>query len=74
MKKTKLTVIAINNSDDTSLCAGGKCPAIYRSEDGRIFVQGNSAPEDVSRAVNVPKGEALIEVPESLLKKLLATL
>jgi hypothetical protein len=48
-------------------CEGGTCPAIFATDRGTLVVQGaivTDAPLDV------PAGEALVEIPVSLLKGL----
>jgi hypothetical protein len=51
------------------LCGAGSCPTVYRTERGTLVVQGNGvAPGNVD--VDVPAGEALVEVPEDLLLSL----
>jgi hypothetical protein len=47
-----------------SLCGGGSCPTIYRTDRGTVLVQG-----DVATGVTVADGEALVEIPEELLLK-----
>ncbi|MDX3382956.1 hypothetical protein PV682_15975 [Streptomyces niveiscabiei] len=45
-------------------CDGNDCPNVYRTADGSIVVQGN-----VSTAFQPPAGEALVEIPESVLRE-----
>ncbi|MFI1731343.1 hypothetical protein ACH40E_19420 [Streptomyces acidicola] len=45
-------------------CDDDDCPNVYRSEDGSIVVQGN-----VSLAFQPPEGEALVEIPEAVLRE-----
>jgi hypothetical protein len=56
---TKLTVVAKS-------CSAGACPTIYRTGSGSVVVQGYvvSAPQ---AGVDVPEGEALVEIPAELL-------
>jgi len=45
-------------------CDDDDCPNVYRTTAGSIVVQGN-----VSDAFQPPAGEALVEIPESVLKE-----
>ena len=49
-------------------CLGGACPTVYRSEDGRFFIQGYVVTKAIKGSVNVPTGENLVEIPEQLLR------
>jgi hypothetical protein len=46
-------------------CQGGTCPAVYVTDRGTLVVQGAIVPD--AEGVNVPAGEALVEVPAELL-------
>lgn len=50
-------------------CIGDSCPAIYRSDQGTIVVQG--ATVDNADGVVVPGHESLVEIPLSLLEELI---
>jgi hypothetical protein len=45
-------------------CNQNDCPNVYRTASGSIVVQG-----DVSRAFTPLHGEALVEIPESVLRE-----
>ncbi|MCD9144459.1 hypothetical protein [Streptomyces albireticuli] len=45
-------------------CGEKDCPNVYRTATGSFVVQGN-----VSDAFTPPRGEGLVEVPESVLKE-----
>ncbi|MFE5872479.1 hypothetical protein ACFQ6V_28025 [Streptomyces roseifaciens] len=45
-------------------CGKDDCPNIYRTAAGSILVQG-----DVSSAFAPPRGEGLVEIPESVLRE-----
>ncbi|MGY1499488.1 hypothetical protein ACW4TU_23385 [Streptomyces sp. QTS52] len=45
-------------------CDDDDCPNVYRSATGSIVVQG-----DVSSAFAPPEGEALVEIPEAVLRE-----
>lgn len=45
-------------------CDDDDCPNVYRTATGSIVVQGS-----VSDAFRAPEGEALVEIPESVLKE-----
>jgi hypothetical protein len=45
-------------------CDDDDCPNVYRTASGSIVVQGN-----LSGAFQPPKGEALVEIPEAVLRE-----
>ena len=45
-----------------TLCGGGSCPTVYRTDRDTVLVQGNAA-----TGVTVPSGELLVEIPRELL-------
>ena len=45
-------------------CVDGTCPTIYRSDRGTIVVQGYAVTD---AGMDVPEGEALVEIPAELL-------
>lgn len=45
-------------------CNQNDCPNLYRTASGSIVVQG-----DVSNAFALPEGEALVEIPEHVLRE-----
>ena len=48
-----------------NLCSGGSCPTIYRTDQGTLVVQGYKVADGIG--VDVPDGEALVEIPFELL-------
>ena len=46
-------------------CQGGTCPTVYATDRGTLVVQGAVVTD--AEGVNVPAGEALVEVPAELL-------
>lgn len=56
-----------------NVCTAGSCPTIYVSDTGRLVVQGYTVTA-VQAGVDVPDGEALVEVPLDLLKEALQKL
>jgi len=48
-------------------CGGGSCPAIYKDDNGRIFVQGSKIDHELRSQVAVPEHEELVELPRELL-------
>jgi hypothetical protein len=47
------------------LCSAGGCPTIYRTSSGALLVQGYAV---TGRSpVDLPDGEALVEIPPELL-------
>jgi hypothetical protein len=45
-----------------TLCGGGHCPTVYRTDRGTVLVQGYAA-----TGVTVADGELLVEIPRELL-------
>ncbi|MGW2586132.1 hypothetical protein ACWCYZ_33275 [Streptomyces virginiae] len=61
MAREELTRLTGNGNGE---CSQNDCPNLYRSESGSIIVQG-----DVSNAFQPPQGEALVEIPEAVLRE-----
>jgi hypothetical protein len=55
-----------------NLCSGGSCPTIYETDQGTLIVQGYKTLDDTG--VEVPEGEALVEIPLELLAEALKAL
>jgi hypothetical protein len=51
-------------------CAGGDCPAIYRTDRGTFVVQGNRVKATEVSQLHVPEHEVLTEIPEELVQSL----
>jgi hypothetical protein len=67
MDNQNLTIISV---DDDQNCAGKHCPTVYRSDDGRVFVQGRRVDPGTWKSVVKSGDEDLVEVPADLLKNL----
>lgn len=50
----------------TTLCGGGTCPTVYRTNRGTLVVQGYAV-TPAAAGVAVPDGELLVEIPVDLL-------
>jgi hypothetical protein len=51
-----------------TLCGGGSCPTVYRTNRGTLVVQGYAVdPEQAG--IDVPDGERLIEIPADLFQE-----
>lgn len=50
----------------TTLCGGGSCPTVYRTDRGTLVVQGYTVTADDAN-INLPAGEQLVEIPAELL-------
>ncbi|WP_432029245.1 hypothetical protein [Streptomyces sp. 1222.5] len=61
MARQELTRLTGNGNGN---CNNDDCPNVYRTARGSIVVQG-----DVSDAFQPPQGEALVEIPESVLRE-----
>ncbi|MEV0906070.1 hypothetical protein [Streptomyces hokutonensis] len=62
MAREQLT--RLTGSGNGTNCDDDDCPNVYRTAKGSIVVQGNA-----SDAFRPPEGEALVEIPESVLKE-----
>ncbi|MCU7730329.1 hypothetical protein ODJ79_41985 [Actinoplanes sp. KI2] len=49
-----------------TLCGGGSCPTVYRTDRGTLVVQGYTVSAD-NVDINLPAGEQLVEIPAELL-------
>jgi hypothetical protein len=50
----------------TTLCGGGSCPTVYRTDRGTLVVQGYTVTGD-NVNIDLPAGEQLVEIPAELL-------
>jgi hypothetical protein len=50
----------------TTLCGGGTCPTVYRTDRGTLVVQGYTVTAD-NVDIDLPAGEQLVEIPAELL-------
>jgi hypothetical protein len=48
------------------VCGNGSCPTIYRTDRGTLVIQGFPL-SPAAAGIDVPDGETLVEIPESLL-------
>jgi hypothetical protein len=55
-----------------NLCSGGSCPTIYKTDQDTLIIQGYKLTDSVG--VEVPDGEALVEIPLELLAEAVKTL
>ncbi|MEL3944516.1 hypothetical protein [Streptomyces sp. LNU-CPARS28] len=61
MAREELTRLTGNGN---GTCGEEDCPNVYRTESGSLVVQGS-----VSAAFTPPSGEALVEIPEEVLRE-----
>jgi hypothetical protein len=61
MAREELTRLTGNGNGE---CGEDDCPNVYRTEQGTFVIQG-----DVSEAFTPPRGEGLVEIPESVLRE-----
>lgn len=59
--KSKLTLLAGNE------CAAQTCPAIYRDDEGRLFIQGNKLSPSLKAQISSAEHEEIVELNEELL-------
>ncbi|MCZ7458507.1 hypothetical protein [Streptomyces sp. WMMC940] len=57
-------LIRLTGKFDGPDCDDDDCPNVYRTASGSIVVQGG-----VSTAFQPPEGEALVEIPEAVLRE-----
>jgi hypothetical protein len=50
----------------TTLCGGGSCPTVYRTDRGTLVVQGYTVTATDAN-IDLPVGEQLVEIPAELL-------
>ncbi|MET7396948.1 hypothetical protein ABZS66_26040 [Dactylosporangium sp. NPDC005572] len=50
----------------TTLCGGGTCPTVYRTDRGTLVIQGYTVTAE-NVAIDLPAGEQLVEIPAELL-------
>ncbi|MEF3117006.1 hypothetical protein [Streptomyces chrestomyceticus] len=62
MTRTELTLLTGHAGGPN--CDDDDCPNVYRATNGSFVVQGN-----VSSAFTPPVGEALVEIPEHVLRE-----
>ncbi|MER5813979.1 hypothetical protein ACIQ9M_19085 [Streptomyces californicus] len=61
MSREELTRLTGNGN---GTCGKDDCPNVYRTDSGAFVVQGA-----VSHAFTAPDGEALVEIPEEILRE-----
>ncbi|MFD6421662.1 hypothetical protein [Streptomyces sp. NPDC060198] len=66
MAREELTRLTGNGSGN---CGKDDCPNVYRNAAGSFVVQGA-----VSHAFTTPDGEALVEIPEAILREAIRVL
>lgn len=55
----------------TTLCGGGSCPTVYRTNRGTLVVQGYTVTA-ADAGIELPPGERLVEIPADLLAAAMA--
>ena len=50
----------------TTLCGGGTCPTVYRTDRGTLVIQGYTVTAEHAN-IDLPAGEQLVEIPAELL-------
>ncbi|WP_307834323.1 hypothetical protein [Paractinoplanes lichenicola] len=50
----------------TTLCGGGTCPTVYRTDRDTFVVQGYTVTAEAA-GLDLPAGEQLVEIPAELL-------
>jgi hypothetical protein len=63
---SKLRIVAV----DPYNCLGGHCPTLYKSDDGKLYVQGFVVNGEVRALVDIPAGEDLVEISPGLVAAL----
>lgn len=67
MAREELTRLTGNGNGGP--CGEDDCPNVYRAGDGSIVVQG-----DMDNTFQPPAGEALVRIPESVLREVIRAL
>ena len=52
----------------TTYCGSNTCPAVYKSDQGTLVVQGYTVTAERA-GVDLPDGEMLVEIPAELLRE-----
>ncbi|MFI1187128.1 hypothetical protein [Streptomyces californicus] len=63
MSREELTRLT-DNGNGNGTCGKDDCPNVYRKDSGAFVIQGA-----VSYAFAAPDGEALVEIPEEILRE-----
>lgn len=58
----KLTLLGTGGA-----CGDGTCPAVYKDDTGRIFIQGSKVESNLRNQVNIPDHEDIVELSPALL-------
>jgi hypothetical protein len=66
MSSSRVSLYASNG------CGGGSCPTVYKTEDGKFYVQGYSVEQPAQIGVTLPSGESLVQVDEALIRAIKA--
>lgn len=48
-------------------CSSGTCPAIYKDEEGRLFIQGNKLAPIQKEGIAVAEHEEVVEISTDLI-------
>ena len=51
-------------------CGSDSCPALHRSEDGRLYIQGRRASDDLRQALALSADEDAVEIPKGFVAAL----
>ena len=65
--------IALTDRDGTPRnpqCRGGRCPAVFETDDGDFIVQGFVLSKEDRGALDIPGDEDAVRIPRSLLDQL----
>lgn len=55
-------------------CVSGACPALYRDEEGKVFVQGNKLSKANREGILIPDYEDVVELTPELINYLRSAL
>lgn len=64
MSNINLSVVASTN------CGSGPCPTVYKTDDGRWFVQGFVVSEEIKSKIDLPTNETVVEINLDLVMKI----
>lgn len=56
-----------------SNCKSGACPTLYRSQDGRYFIQGFRVSSEVRASIDLPSDDDIVEISREFLETVIAS-
>jgi len=63
MSARKLQILAGGETG----CAGGKCPTVYKDNDGKLYIQGYVTNKEIKLAAPLGENEDIVEISPELI-------